>query len=85
LNKQVEFSEFYSTPQHVGWFTILYVEALNIFNLIDPVHYRFRQIFKNAQIYGVLVVKYTTGERNAYEKLYGKKTHNLNNIMHGGI
>jgi len=39
------YTELYSTPHHVRWFTILYVEALKIFNFINPVRYRFRQSF----------------------------------------
>jgi len=68
----LEFTELYSTPQHVGWITIIYVVALNIFNLINPVQYRFRQIFR---LQGVLIVKYMTGTRTAYKMLIGKPHH----------
>jgi hypothetical protein len=81
----LEFSEFYNTPQHVGWFTILCVEELNIFNLIHPVRYRFRQMFKNVQIYGILGVQCMAGMRNVCEMLIGKNPHHLDNTIHGGI
>ena len=72
--RKFEFTKAYSTPKHAGWFTGLRVVALNISNLINPVHFRLRQVFFDAKIYGVLIERNILQEWGMLKRCFSETT-----------